>query len=85
MIVENFAFFYIRDQKMTENACLALIFETSTRHTHFLIGSIGFIVPQKHGYRHQNRDLSYDRAHIMAKYVILYKNYLAGGHFEVVS
>ena len=33
------------------------------------MGTFGFLT-QKHGYRHQNRDSSYSRGQVKAKYVI---------------
>ena len=55
---------------MTENAkkmCFIFSIEISTRHVygHYLIPHT-----QKHGYRHQNRDSSFARGQVMAKYVI---------------
>ena len=50
------------------------------------MGPIGLLILKKHGYRQQNRDSSYARAQVMAKYVIsmtafwmCYKTILRGG------
>ena len=57
---------------MTENVskmCFIINFKTSKRHPHFLWALLDSSYP-KHGYRHQNRDSSYARAQVIAKYVI---------------
>ena len=37
-----------------------------------MTGTIEFLMPKKHGYRHQHRDPSCATAHFLAKYVISY-------------
>ena len=57
---------------MTKNVskmCFIVNFK-SLSDIHIFYGTIGFLIPEKHGYRHQNRDSSYARAQVMAKYVI---------------
>ena len=57
---------------MTENVskmCFIVHIKISKRHPHFY-GHFWFPHTHKHGYTHQNRDCSYARAQVMAKYVI---------------
>ena len=57
---------------MTENVskmCFIVNIKIPKRHPHFLWALLDSSYP-KHGYRHQNRDSSYSRAQVMAKYVI---------------
>ena len=49
--------------------CFIVNIKIPKRHPHFY-GHYWIPHTQKHGYRHQNRDSSYYRAQVMAKYVI---------------
>ena len=57
---------------MTENVskCVLSLISWYLRDIHILYGHYWIPRTQKHGYRHQNRDSSYARAHVIAKYVI---------------
>ena len=57
---------------MTENVskmCFIVNYNIPKRHPHFY-GHCWIAHTQMHGYRHQNRDSSYARAQVMARYVI---------------
>ena len=54
---------------MTENVSKMCF--TANFNIHIFYGHYWISHTQKHWYRHQNRDSSYARAQVMAKYVIL--------------
>ena len=64
-----FEFAKKNDRKRIKNGVFNVNFKISKRHPHFY-GHYWIPRTQKHGYRHQNRDSSYARAQVIAKYVI---------------
>ena len=55
---------------MTENACVLYLISEYLQDMHILYWHYWIPHTQKHGYRHQNRDSSFARGQVMAKYVI---------------
>ena len=68
----KFKFFHICDKKWprTHEKCVLYLLSKYLQAIHILYGHYWIPHTQKHGHRHQNRDSSYARAQVIAKYVI---------------
>ena len=69
---EYFIFFTNLRKKWpkTYQKCVLSFISKYLRDIHIFYGHYWIPRTQKHGYRHQNRDSSYARAQVIAKYVI---------------
>ena len=63
-------YFFSNSRPKAYQKCVLSLISKYLRDIHIFYGHYWIPRTQKHGYRHQNRDSSFARAQVIAKYVI---------------